>query len=179
MATPKGVSNNDQSAKNILASQIKVEQNFATQVYAKFNSIKFGIDSCCYTDYVSAVLSKSLCDWQNLSSNKVIASTEVVGVFIEPLATVNLKASVACPETPTTVCTVLDLEDIITGSGTYSQCFEVASSVWTVTHFLGGYPSVTVVDSANTVVVGNVDYTNSQSLTITFAASFSGCVFLN
>ena len=82
MATPKGVSNNDQSAKNILASQIKVEQNFATQVYAKFNSIKFGIDSCCYTDYVSAVLSKSLCDWQNSSSNKVIASTEVVGVFI-------------------------------------------------------------------------------------------------
>lgn len=179
MATPKGVSNSNQKVENALASQIKVERNFATQVYAKFNSIKFGIDSCCYTDYLQAVVSKSLCDWQNLASTKVVASTEVVGVFIEPLATINLKASATCPETPTSACTVLDLEDLVTGSGTYTQCFEVASSVWTVTHLLGGYPSVTVVDSANTIVIGNVDYTNSQSLTITFAASFSGCVFLN
>ena len=100
MATPKGVSNSNQKVENALASQIKVERNFATQVYAKFNSIKFGIDSCCYTDYLQAVVSKSLCDWQNLASTKVVASTEVVGVFIEPLATINLKASATCPETP-------------------------------------------------------------------------------
>ena len=37
MATPKGVSNNNEIVKNALAAQIKTEKNFATQVYAKFN----------------------------------------------------------------------------------------------------------------------------------------------
>jgi nucleoside-diphosphate-sugar epimerase len=56
---------------------------------------------------------------------------------------------------------------------------DIKSDVWTINHGLGKFPSVTVVDSANTVVVGNVDYTSSQSLVITFNAAFSGCVFLN
>tara|TARA_Y100000385_G_scaffold217502_1_gene226608 strand:- start:673 stop:1212 length:540 start_codon:yes stop_codon:yes gene_type:complete len=179
MSTTKEITNANQVSNVALMKEIKIEQNFANQAYANFKSVKFGIEACCYTDFVSATLKKDICDWQNSISNKLVVATETPGVFVEPLAKVNLKASVSCPETPTSVCTILDLEEIIEDTGTYTQCFENASSVWTVTHNLGSFPSVTVVDSANTVVVGDVDYISSQQLRITFAASFSGCVFLN
>tara|TARA_B110000858_G_scaffold186205_1_gene229123 strand:+ start:1577 stop:2119 length:543 start_codon:yes stop_codon:yes gene_type:complete len=175
----RSYSNEEQVKELALLKRIKVEQTFAQQVYINFQSVRFGIGSCCYTDIEQAVLRKNICDWQNAASFKVVVATGTAGVFVEPLAKVNLKASMSCPETPTSVCTILDLEGIIADTGTYSQCFEQASDTWTITHNLGSYPSVTVVDSANTVVVGNVDYISSQQLVVTFNASFSGCAFLN
>lgn len=172
-------SNADHIKELALIKRIKIEQTFAEQVYANFQSLRFGIAACCYTDFDQAVLRKDICDWQNSASSKVVIATEIVGIFVEPLAKINLKASMSCPATPTNVCTVLDLEEILIADSTYTQCFEVAAAKWTITHNLGKYPSVTVVDSANTVVVGNVDYTTSNSLVITFNAAFSGCVFLN
>jgi len=175
----RSISNADHIKELALIKRIKIEQTFAQQVYANFQSLRFGIAACCYTDFDQAVLRKDICDWQNSASSKVVIATEIVGIFVEPLAKINLKATMSCPATPTEVCTVLDLEKILIADSTYTQCFEVASDVWTINHGLGKFPSVTVVDSANTVVVGNVDYTSSQSLVITFNAAFSGCVFLN
>ena len=54
-----------------------------------------------------------------------------------------------------------------------------ASSVWNITHNLNKYPSVSVVDTANTVVYGDVNYINANKLTITFTNTFSGKAFLN
>jgi hypothetical protein len=54
-----------------------------------------------------------------------------------------------------------------------------ASATWNVTHSLNKNPSVTVVDTAGTEVVGEVDYLTLNSLTITFTAPFSGKAFLN
>jgi len=178
-STIVATSNTAQQKEIKLLKRIKVEQNFAKQAYANFKSIRFGIASCCYTDFADAVIEKELCDWQNGASSNVVVATETPGVFVEPLAKINAKASMSCPATPSNVCTIIDLEDILADDGTYAECFEVASSVWTVTHNLGGYPSVTVVDSGNTVVIGNVDYKSSQQLVITFNAAFSGCVYLN
>lgn len=53
-----------------------------------------------------------------------------------------------------------------------------ASSTWNITHALGGRPSVTVVDSAATVVVGDVAYNSDTSVTVSFAAPFSGYAYL-
>lgn len=181
MATSTAVasSNAVQEKELKLLKQIKIEQNFSKQAYANFKSVKFGIASCCYTDFATSIIEKQLCDWQNSASNRVVVATEITGIFVEPLMKLNLKASMSCPETPTNVCTVVDLETLLIADSTYTQCFENASATWTITHNLGKFPSVTVVDSANTVVVGNVDYTNSNSLVITFNAAFSGCAFLN
>tara|TARA_R110002126_G_scaffold206843_1_gene353932 strand:- start:191 stop:631 length:441 start_codon:yes stop_codon:yes gene_type:complete len=55
----------------------------------------------------------------------------------------------------------------------------VASASWSITHNLNKFPSITVIDSANRVVVGAVEYININSLTITFTASFSGKAYLN
>jgi len=54
----------------------------------------------------------------------------------------------------------------------------VPSSVWNITHELGGRPSVTVVDSAGTVVYGEVSYSSDSEITINFSAPFSGKAYL-
>jgi hypothetical protein len=52
------------------------------------------------------------------------------------------------------------------------------SSVWNITHSLGGRPSVMVVDSAGTVVIGEISYNSNTSITISFTAPFSGYAYL-
>jgi len=52
------------------------------------------------------------------------------------------------------------------------------SNIWTINHSLGGRPSVTVVDSANTVVVGEVQYSSDLEVVVTFSAPFSGFAYL-
>lgn len=180
MATAiKGTSNAARQNQLAELKRIKIEQRFANQFYAQFKSLRFGIEACCYEDLENAITNKELCDWQNSASTKIVVATETPGVFVEPLATVNTKASMSCPTIPSNVCTILDLENVLAASGTYSQCFDIPSANWTITHNLGKFPSVTVVDSTNTLVIGNVVYTNSNIINITFNSAFVGCVFLN
>ena len=54
-----------------------------------------------------------------------------------------------------------------------------AASTWTIAHNLEKFPAVTVVDSANNVVVGHITYTNTNSLTVSFSSSFSGKAYIN
>ena len=56
---------------------------------------------------------------------------------------------------------------------------ENAQIEWNVTHNLGKFPSVSVVDSANDEVIGEVTYIDTNSLTIKFTAAFSGKAYLN
>lgn len=53
-----------------------------------------------------------------------------------------------------------------------------ASDTWLVTHALGGYPSVMVVDSASTAVIGEVSYLSTSQVRISFSAPFSGFAYL-
>ena len=62
----------------------------------------------------------------------------------------------------------------ITGSNRHVHNQGSAATTWTITHTLGGRPSVTVVDSTGTVVVGDVQYDSDTQVTITFSAAFSG-----
>jgi hypothetical protein len=55
----------------------------------------------------------------------------------------------------------------------------LSSKIWTVVHNLDKYPSVMVVDSAETVVIGEVTYIDKNRLTITFSSQFSGKAYLN
>ena len=55
----------------------------------------------------------------------------------------------------------------------------IPSATWNITHNLGKFCSVTVVNTSNEIVVGNVTYVNDNSLTITFSAPFSGKAYLN
>lgn len=55
----------------------------------------------------------------------------------------------------------------------------VASDLWEINHNLNKFPSVTVVDSGNNIVIGEVTYINENSLQIIFTSPFSGSAYLN
>ena len=51
--------------------------------------------------------------------------------------------------------------------------------VWTIQHNLDKFPSVTVVDTANTVVNSQVNYIDKNNITINNTAQFAGKAYLN
>lgn len=59
----------------------------------------------------------------------------------------------------------------------YSQLS--ASDTWYVNHNLNKYPSVTVADSANSIVIGDVLYVDLNSVIIKFSSAFSGVAYFN
>lgn len=61
----------------------------------------------------------------------------------------------------------------------YIHTQSTPAATWTITHNLNKFPSVTVVDSANTEVIGDVQYTNNTTLTVAFSSAFSGKAYLN
>lgn len=52
------------------------------------------------------------------------------------------------------------------------------SDEWTINHTLGGYPSIMVVDSAKTVVIGQVTYNSTSQVVVNFSSAFSGYAYL-
>jgi len=72
---------------------------------------------------------------------------------------------------------------IITGNGgndaNYVYIQMQAATQWTVNHNLNKYCSVTVVDSNNDVVIGEIHYNSINQVTLTFTAAFSGKAFFN
>lgn len=61
----------------------------------------------------------------------------------------------------------------------YVHIQSVASSTWNITHNLHFIPSITVVDSAGTVVEGTYDYPSSTSVVLSFSSPFSGKAYLS
>ena len=65
------------------------------------------------------------------------------------------------------------------GRVSYTYLQDEVSDTWVILHNLGFKPNVTVQDSAGTIYEGEISYTNSDSLTITFSSAFSGKAFLS
>jgi hypothetical protein len=61
----------------------------------------------------------------------------------------------------------------------YTHDQGMPSQVWTINHGLNKYPTAAAVDSAKSVVMGQIDYIDLNNITITFNASFSGEAYLN
>ena len=55
----------------------------------------------------------------------------------------------------------------------------VPASTWTINHNLGYYPSVSVVDSTNRVVFGDVVYLTDDVVQVNFNGSFSGKAYIS
>jgi len=67
------------------------------------------------------------------------------------------------------------------GGGDLTYVFTQASAAnpWLVTHSLGKYPAVSVVDSGGNEIIPDVHYVDAYSLTLTFAAATSGTAYMN
>jgi len=55
----------------------------------------------------------------------------------------------------------------------------VSTAVWVISHDIGMFPSVSVIDSVGNFVIGDVSYTDDRSLTLTFKSAFKGKAYLN
>lgn len=55
----------------------------------------------------------------------------------------------------------------------------IPSKEWIINHDLYKYPSVTVVDSSNTIVYGEVTYIDNNTIKVSFSSEFSGKAYLN
>jgi len=65
------------------------------------------------------------------------------------------------------------------GRVSYEHIQGSVSNSWVINHNLGFQPNVTVVDSAGTIYEGEIAYTNTNSLTVTFSSAFSGIAYLS
>jgi len=70
-------------------------------------------------------------------------------------------------------------EDYYNRMTTYVHVQSVASDTWAITHNLDKYPSVTIVDSAGSVVMGECQYVSRNELVLVFSGAFSGKAYLN
>ena len=68
---------------------------------------------------------------------------------------------------------------VATYNSSYTHVQGTPESLWTITHNLNKRPSVSVVASFGAAVVGEVNYIDNSTLTITFADPFSGKAYLN
>ena len=64
-------------------------------------------------------------------------------------------------------------------SQTFTFHQAVASNRWEIQHNLNKFPSATVVDSAGTEVIGDLQYVDSNNIIIEFSSSFTGTAYLN
>ena len=53
------------------------------------------------------------------------------------------------------------------------------ATTWDITHNLDKFPSITVVDTANTTVIGSYEYITKNRVILSFSNQFAGKAFLN
>lgn len=64
-------------------------------------------------------------------------------------------------------------------SQTYIHEQGIASDTWVIEHNLNKYPSVSIVDTANTVFIGQIIYNNTNKCTILINGATKGNAYLN
>jgi len=71
------------------------------------------------------------------------------------------------------------LDFVLPPGSAYAHNQSASASTWTITHNLGFFPSVTVVDSGGTTVIGDVSYISENQVSITFSAAFGGKAYFS
>jgi len=69
--------------------------------------------------------------------------------------------------------------DAVPGDATYVHTQAIAATSWVIPHSLGKNPSVTVQDGSGNTVFGDITFTDTSNLTLTFNVAFSGTAYLN
>ena len=122
------------------------------------------------------IRAKFTADLQNSFGSISINDGEYIFTADTLVDTINIKAgnNITIAANPS--------DDSITINSTdssYSHDQIQASDVWTINHNLNKYPSVTIVDSAGSIVMGEVTYVSLNQIIIRFMAEFSGMALLN
>jgi hypothetical protein len=81
--------------------------------------------------------------------------------------------------TITGIAPVQTLNFVLPVGGSYVHNQSISSATWTISHNMGFFPSVSVVDNGGNVVVGDVLYISENQVSISFSASFGGKAYLS
>jgi hypothetical protein len=155
-----------------------------------------------FSEVTSFIISKTLVGFKNI--DKYIPLFEGKSIILAELNDINkfgtyvVEAIVEHPtETNFFVVTVTNIESsgVMAVDATYifsefarpigndDKTFvftqAVPSATWSITHNLNKFPSVSVVDTANTQAFTIADYIDTNTLTLTFSAAFAGKAYLN
>ena len=114
------------------------------------------------------------CDWVKFISNISIATSDTPGLVQADKVTAQDTVPVHIAED-----NKLYVEKQSTSASTYIHNQYVSSSLWVIQHNLHKYPSVYVVDSGGSAVVGSIEYISADMIHLQFSASFSGTAYLN
>jgi hypothetical protein len=72
------------------------------------------------------------------------------------------------------ICSIPAVRTVTQEMLNYTHDQQAASSSWTINHNLGRNVSVTVIDTANNEIEGDVVHTNANAVVVSFSAPFSG-----
>ena len=65
------------------------------------------------------------------------------------------------------------------GAPTFIFNQNTVATVWNIQHNLGKFPSITVIDTGDTVVAGEYIYIDNNNVQLNFSAAFAGKAYLN
>ena len=65
------------------------------------------------------------------------------------------------------------------GAPTFQFTQGAPATTWNIQHNLGKFPSITVIDTGNTVVNGEYTYTDNNNVVLSFSSAFAGKAYLN
>lgn len=91
----------------------------------------------------------------------------------------NLPASAIVEDSERVFLTSSEKSNLLSFKESYTHNQMVSSDRWIINHNLGKFPSVTVKDSADSLVVGEINYIDNNSIVLTFTVEFSGKAYLN
>lgn len=63
------------------------------------------------------------------------------------------------------------------GGATYQHNQLIPNEVWVIVHNLGRYCALSVLDSAGSLVIGDVVYNSADQITVTFSSAFGGTAY--
>lgn len=151
-----------------------------TQLQTKYKYNLVGAINELILDGVNPdVIAKAINKYLDENLKEICSSIVAEGIPVNNLLTVNEQGLIDDSK--------IRCEDIVTSKifenrlskMFYTHVQDLSSTEWVITHNLGRIPSVTVVDTSNTVVVGEVTYISENKLSIKFSSPLSGKAFLN
>ncbi len=72
-----------------------------------------------------------------------------------------------------------DIINFTFGDKTFIYDQVTPATIWTVQHGLNKFPSITVVDTAKSVVIGDYTYVDDNNVILNFSAAFAGKAYFN
>lgn len=136
--------------------------NFTILTYTDYNNQT-------YIDFQSIEVEHNKWKFQVLNNNTTENALVEVFIFIDNV----LNPATGEVSTPATGAIING------GDKNYIHNQIAPNNVWTITHNLGKFPSVTISDSTDRIVIGDIHFINNNEIQIFFKGAFSGKAYLN